>query len=61
MQIHDWVRIISSNEIGVLIEIVKEEGFPDEYIVEINGEQFCCFKAELEVIEAQPNTKSHST
>jgi hypothetical protein len=51
MRINDLVKIISTNELGVLVEIIKEEGFSDEYVVEISGEQFCCFKAELEVLD----------
>jgi hypothetical protein len=51
MQINDLVKIISTNELGVLVEIVKENGYPDEYVVEIDGEQFCCFKSELEVLD----------
>jgi hypothetical protein len=51
MRINDLVKIVSTNELGVLVEIVKEEGFSDEYVVEINGKHFCCFEAELEVLD----------
>ena len=51
MQINDLVKIISTNELGILVEIIKEKGFPDEYVVNIDGEEFCCFKAEMETLD----------
>jgi hypothetical protein len=51
MQINDLVKIIATNQLGVLVEIIKEKGFQDEYVIDIEGQEFCCFKEELEVFD----------
>tara|TARA_B100000287_G_C19974458_1_gene519887 strand:- start:31 stop:198 length:168 start_codon:yes stop_codon:yes gene_type:complete len=53
MKKNDLVVLKETNQMGILTEIIKEEGFPDEYVVLIGKEEYACYRQELEVANVQ--------
>ena len=51
MKKNDLVMLKETKQTGIIKQIIKEDCFPDEYIVDINGEEFSCYMGELEVVD----------